>query len=103
VQEIDAEGRVVLLVGGLNRPQRAQRLPNGNTLIAVYGQNQVIEVDPTGTRVGEPLPMTEVQMAHRRSDGHTLIAGTKYWLELDASGKEVWRETGKYAVAIVRP
>ena len=103
VHEIDAEGRIVLeITGGLFSPQRAQRLPNGNTLIAVYVRGEVIEVDASGKTVGEPLKHPEVQMALRRSDGHTLIASTKYWVELDAEGKEVWRRAGKYAVGILR-
>ena len=30
------------------RPESCQRLPNGNTLICLLNQNQVIEVDPSG-------------------------------------------------------
>ena len=79
-----------------------RRLPNGNTLNAVHRSGEVIEVDASGKTVGEPLRHPQVQMARRRSDGHTLIASTRYWVELDAAGKEVWRRDGKYAVCILR-
>jgi hypothetical protein len=36
-----------------NSAQSCQRLPNGNTLIALLNQNQVIEVDPSGEIVWE--------------------------------------------------
>ena len=101
VHEIDADGRIVFEVKGLDRPQRAQRLPNGNTLIAVFEAGEVIEVDPTG-KVAATLKVPQAQMALRRVDGHTLIAGTSCWFELDADGKEVWRQQGNYAVGILR-
>jgi hypothetical protein len=74
------------------RQHAGRRVPNG----------EVIEVDPSGKTVGEGRKHPQAQMALRRSDGHTLIACTKYWAELDAEGKEVWRRDGKYAVGILR-
>jgi hypothetical protein len=102
VHEVDSAGRVVFEVTGLNRPQRAQRLPNGNTLIAVHLAGEVIEVDAAGKPVRDAWQVPEAQMAWRRGDGHVLVAATKYWAELDADGKELWRKTGRYAVGIMR-
>jgi outer membrane protein assembly factor BamB len=104
VREFDPAGRVVFEVKDLNRPQRAQRLPNGNTLIAVHLAGEVIEVDATGKPVRAAWPVPEAQMALRRPDGHVLVVATKYWAELDADGKELWRKEAKdgYAVALLR-
>ena len=104
VHEVDAAGRVVFEVTGLNRPQRAQRLPNGNTLIAVHVAGEVVEVDASGKPVRDAWKIPEAQMAWRRGDGHVLVAATKYWAELAADGKELWRKDVRdgYAVAILR-
>jgi hypothetical protein len=102
VYELDAEDKVVFEIKDLQRPQRAQRLPDGNTLIALHLGGEVIEVDADGKTVGEPVKVPQAQMALRRGDGHTLIAGSTFWAELDDTGKEVWRQAGKYAVGILR-
>ena len=86
----------------LNRPQHAQRLPNGNTLISVHIAGEVIEVDAAGKPVREAWRVPDAQMARRRGDGHVLIAATNYWAELDADGKELWRKTGSYSVGLLR-
>lgn len=44
-------------------PTSAQRLHNGNTLIAVYNANRVIEVDPAGEIVWEQPPKEKLRVA----------------------------------------
>ena len=50
VVEMTAKGNVVWSFAGFKMPHKAQRLPNGNTLIADYGGG-VLEVDRAGKTV----------------------------------------------------
>ncbi len=46
VIEVDPDGGIIWELGGLNLPYDAERLDNGNTLIACQHGNRVIEVEP---------------------------------------------------------
>jgi outer membrane protein assembly factor BamB len=77
----------------LNTPNSAERLPNGNTLIADSGNGRVLEVEPAGTfkwvfpasSAGHQLE--NPAFASRLPNGNTLItdAGTNEIIEVDAS------------------
>ena len=79
----------------------AERLPGGNTLIAIWKGGEIREVDRAGTTV-RTIEVPQAQNAHRLPDGHTLVAATSCWIEYDARGKEVWRRQGAYATDILR-
>lgn len=101
VLELDEQDNVLWQAEvGAARAMRAERLTNGNTLIAMNVGNQVVELGPGAQEAAKPIEVQGAQAALRRRDGHTLIAATTHWLELDAAGKEVWRRKGQYAVGI---
>jgi len=86
--------------GELTSPQSAERLPNGNTLIADQGGNVVIEVTPAGTVVWQYPEIVNIaaldfpSFASRLPDGHTLITDSNNdrILEIDQAkpGNIVW-------------
>jgi len=101
VLELDEQNNVIWQAEvGTARAMRAERLNNGNTLIAEHVGNQVVELGPGAQEAAKPIEVQGAQAVLRRRDGHTLIAATTHWLELDATGKEVWRRKGQYAVGI---
>ena len=112
VFEVDADGNVVWEVNQsttpeLDSPTTADRLPNGNTLIAAR-MPHVIEVDGTGNIVwelngttlleSEEFSVTGMRFpdAHRLPDGNTLIAvdstepAEDAVIEVDSAGNIVW-------------
>ena len=42
--EVTLDKKIVWMYGVINTPAGMERLENGNTLLAVYGENRVIEV-----------------------------------------------------------
>ncbi|HEX5051490.1 MAG TPA: PQQ-binding-like beta-propeller repeat protein [Planctomycetota bacterium] len=100
VFELDEQDAEIARWAVAQRAMRAERLLSGNTLIAVHVGNQVIELGPDGKEAATPIEVPQAQAALRRRDGHTLIAGTSCWIELDAAGKQVWRRKGTYAVGV---
>ena len=111
VTETNREGEVVFNYRPEGRTYLTtnQRLPNGNTLIAVNPDNTLIEVDPKGAIVKtvklDPEMAGEsesLRLARRLENGHYLVAHNrkKTVIEYDEDGKPVWRvETpgGPYA------
>ncbi len=73
VIEVDSAGSIVWEKAGLNLPQDAERLSNGNTLITGYGDQCVIEVDSAGSIVWEKAGLSGPVDAERLSNGNTLI------------------------------
>jgi len=97
VIEVDMDGNIIWEKSGLHNPHDAERLPNGNTLIAEMGVSRVIEVDRNGDIIwqqttGLTLPMD----AERLSNGNTLISdfNNRYVIEVDSDGTIVWSKTG---------
>jgi hypothetical protein len=86
----------------LDWPKYAQRLPNGNTLIADEAANLVLEVTPAKTVVwsygtpgvsgSEPGYLNEPASAERLGDGTTLITDGKNnrVIRVDPDGEIVW-------------
>jgi hypothetical protein len=90
VAERDREGKIIWESPRLTgNTVAAQRLPNGNTLIATM--NEVTEVSRDGKRVvaSFPRPQGTVFHARRAKNGHTFIlAGNELW-ELDVGNKPI--------------
>jgi len=88
VTERDREGKIIWESPRLNgNTVAAQRLPNGNTLIATM--NEVTEVSRDGKRVVASFPRPQGTVFHvrRAKSGHTFIlAGNELW-ELDVGNK----------------
>ena len=102
VREFDLEGNIVWQIENLQWPWKAERLANGNTLIADAGTKRVYELDNKGAEVwavDELGPQTTELFDHlgpvylqRLADGNTLISirGISKIVEMDKSGKTVW-------------
>jgi HEAT repeat protein/outer membrane protein assembly factor BamB len=90
VSERDRSGKVLWSHRVNALPTTCQRLPNGNTFIATYGE--LFEVTPDGKRVlALPSPGNQAcYRAHKLRNGHVLLAsGSNRVIELDGTGKEV--------------
>ena len=110
VREYDSQGRIVWRHEPLCWPWKAQRLADGNTLIADAGTNRVYEVTPQGEEVwaAEGLGPAEPALfdalgpvyCHRLHDGNTLVSirALSRVVELDRAGLVVW-EVGPDIVA----
>jgi hypothetical protein len=95
VVEVDAAGKRLRAVrsGGMEAWGGAEMLPNGNVLVARYGQGQIVELDWTGKviwQVNTPNP----SYAMRMTNGNTLATNTNNngIVEFDRDGKEVWKQ-----------
>ena len=100
VVELDGEGRAVWTVDGMSGVASAQRLENGNTLLALYTVSKVVEVD----REGKEVWVHDIEFpmhAQRLPNGHTLIAEHKRVVEVDTDGAVVWQfeEGGAFDVS----
>jgi hypothetical protein len=85
-------------VENLPDPQAVQRLPNGNTLVALTVPGIVREIDHAGNEVWARAGFAVLLDAQRLPDGRTLLLeqkGTR--IELDADGNEVSRTDGTSA------
>ena len=110
VREYDPQGRVAWRHEPLRWPWKAQRLPDGNTLIADAGLNRVFEVDPQGVEVWavgglgpeDPALFDALGPVYcqRLHDGNTLISirALSRIVEVDSTGRVVW-EVGPEIVA----
>ena len=110
VREYDLAGRVVWSQEQLRWPWKAQRLADGNTLIADAGLNRVYEVNGRGEEVwavdglgpAEPALFDALGPVYcqRLYDGNTLVSirALSTIVELDRRGRIVW-EVGPEIVA----
>jgi acetyl esterase/lipase len=102
VVEVDRNHQVVWQYGpaeGLEIPTAAERLKNGNTLIADSKQGKLIEVDASGkvawSYQNENIGNMRMRNCSRTPTGTTLIAleGDGKIVEVDPSSKVVWTYT----------
>ncbi len=79
-----------------------QRLPDGNTMVAVSGNRQIVEVSPEGKivktidlKVDHPHPHRDTRMVRKLETGHYLVCheGDGCVREYDGDGKVVWTYT----------
>jgi YD repeat-containing protein len=88
VTERDRAGKVVWQKRTEALPASCQRLPNGNTFIAVY--NQLLVVAPDGKELFSQTRSEGVYSARRLRNGHmVLVTSTGRVVTLDAAGKEI--------------
>jgi hypothetical protein len=101
VREITPEKKVVHEIGKpvVEVAESAQRLPNGNTVIADTGRMRVIEVDPNDKVIWEfkvpnnnKRPNPTMRQMRRLDNGNTLICASTEdtVMEVDQQGKVVW-------------
>jgi len=88
--EVTGEGNIVWSYNAGNYCGAAQRLPNGNTVVAAY--NSVVEVAPSGAVVWRWDGGVGVYGAHRLANGNTLVADLngKKVVEISPEKKIVW-------------
>ncbi len=103
VFDIDQTGTVVWDSGqSLFNPLDADRLDNGNTLIADTDNQRVIEVNPAGEIVWQKTGLSWPASASRLSNGNTLITNEfnvndpyhSVIEEVNPAGDDVWTFTG---------
>jgi hypothetical protein len=106
VREFDTNGKIVWELTNLCWPWKAQRLPNGHTLVADAGAKRVFEVTDEKKEVwaaenlGPETPKLFDRLGpvycQRIADGNTLISirGESRIVELDRNGKIVWSVEG---------
>ena len=100
VREVTPEGKTVREWEIKGRLNGFQALPNGNILVANYGENKVYELTPTGETVwtlSEPRPCD----VFRARDGMLLVATASRIVEFGPDKKLV-RELKKAAYGSVR-
>ena len=102
VREFVPSGEIVWSLEDLRWPWKAERLPDGNTLVSDAGQRRVFEVTPNLREVwavddlGPVTPSLFDDLGpvyvQRLADGHTLVSirGESRVVELDRSGNAVW-------------
>jgi len=106
VIEVDSSGTVVWQYAtNLSWPRSAQRLANGNTLIADTGHDRVIEVDESGAIVWSAVGLTLPFAAVRLENGNTLVSfGSGVQLgqvvELSPADSVVWQYPNTVAVVV---
>ena len=84
-------GEVVWRQAQANYPYDATRLDNGNTLVAEYATNRVVEYD---ARTKQPAWQHAIDYPHavqRLENGNTLICTSVNVVEVDRQGRERWR------------
>jgi hypothetical protein len=100
VVEVDASGTVVWQYGtGLGSPHSAQRLGNGNTLIADTQNNRVVEVDASGAIVWSANDLLKPFAAARLDNGHTLVSAGGV-VDLTPADSIVWQYPNTVAVVV---
>ena len=102
VREYRPDGQLIWELTDLRWPWKAQRLPDGQTLIADAGTNEVFAVDEAGQRVWCVAGLGPIEPAlfdklgpvycQRLDDGHTLVSirSLSRVVELDEAGAVVW-------------
>ena len=102
VREFDEAGKIVWQTEGLRWPWKAERLANGNTLIADAGTNCVFEVNPAGNEVWKVAGLGPEQSTlfdalgpvycQRLQNGNTLVS-IRSWsriVEVNRNKQIVW-------------
>ncbi len=90
VVEVDNEGNIRKLIGGLDMPHTSQMLDNGNILVTEMRLNRVDEYDPQGSIVWSKADLKNPAQAQRLSNGNTLIADENGLHEFDPNNNRVW-------------
>jgi hypothetical protein len=91
VREVDAQGKTIWEVDGIEFPLDAQLLPNGHLLCAEYKGNRVTERDQKGAIVWEhKLPNGGPLVAQRLVNGNTFMATETGIIEVDRANREVF-------------
>jgi HEAT repeat protein len=97
---MDSKGKQLksFSVGSVGYYGCLEALPNGNILVACYGNNKVVEYDQRGKAVWQ-VASTWPSTATRLPNGHTLVSSQNNYqiLEFDRKGKKVGetRATGQ--------
>ena len=100
VVELDEQGEEVLNIPGTrySGPWGATRLANGNLLVNWFSSQAVVEYDAKGKRElwkwdfsGDTSGLRYSWSAARLANGNTLVACNGAVVEVDRSGKIVWR------------
>jgi len=92
--EVAQQGNRRTLVKGLDRSHTAQRLDNGNVLVAEMRLNRVDEYDINGDVVWSITNLNNPAQAQRLSNGNTLIGDEKGLHEYDPEKNRVWHLPG---------
>ena len=90
VVEVDWQGNITWFVNGLHHPSEAERLPNGDTLVA-DGTSQLKEFDSTG-KLLRVIRVPRWAAAVKRVEGGTLVGERDRVELLDLSGKSIWSQ-----------
>jgi len=92
VIEVERTGRVVWSLRGQQHIYTAQRLENGNTLIAEAGGpgGRAAEYDAAGAVVWERAGLQQCYSAERLADGGTIVADATGVREIAPDGEERW-------------
>lgn len=88
--DLDGANKPRFEIGGLEFPLDAQYLPGDRVLVAEHNGNRVTERDKTGKIVWE-VKVDGPLVAQRLPNGNTFIAQRTSLLEVDKTGKEVFR------------
>ncbi|MCH7726455.1 MAG: HEAT repeat domain-containing protein [Planctomycetes bacterium] len=80
----------------LHFPIKPIRIEVGNTLVLLYSQSKLIELDPNGKQIRELGNLNFPWSVKRLDNGNVLVGSYrgKFVAEYDPSGKEVWRKDG---------
>jgi hypothetical protein len=89
VEEVDAAGKLLWSIDGLQWPLDAQILPGDRVLIAESQGGRVTERSFKGDVLWEKQ-IDNPLMAQRLPNGHTFIANMREMIEVDRTGKEVF-------------
>ena len=94
VDETDSSGKKFRSFLGLNNPFDADRLANGNTIVADSSNNRLVEFGPDGKIVWKKDDLPFPNNVFRLNDGRTLYttytSGVVAMLNVD--GEEIWQK-----------
>ena len=99
VMEYDRAGDLVWQWASRGQPADAVRLPDGNTLVALHGENLVVEIDDSG-REAWRVAVDDPLRVERLADGTTLVVSgdsKRGWIYDQDGG--VFQELGELADA----
>jgi hypothetical protein len=99
---IASSRKIVWELANVPNAHDADRLANGNTLVTLRNQGQVIEVDADGKVVWELGDLSSPSDADRLPNGNTLVAESNQVREFDQDKKVVWSKAMAWAVEVNR-